>query len=374
MRTLCLLILPLICIACNSKKETSNAEIDNGQLYLIVGSYSDGTAPGISVYNFETQTGNFEYVSEIKDIVNPSYLTVSNDENYIYSVSETTPGAVDAFTFDKTTGTLSLINDQFTEGADPCYININKEQTAVVTANYSGGNISVFPLNKQGCVGTLSQNIAFSTGSHIHTVVFSPDGNYLLATDLGKNRIYTFQVLHNANGMYLIQQPEKTTILESGSGPRHLAFHPRKDVVYCINELSGKVTVFHYEEGVLSAVQSIASDTTSGTGSKGSADIHLAPNSRFLYTSNRLQADGIAIFSVDSEEGTLTKVGYQETGIHPRNFIISPNGKYLLCANRDSHTVQIFEINPATGLLQDTGKEISVSKPVCLQWIKKSLN
>jgi 6-phosphogluconolactonase (cycloisomerase 2 family) len=366
-----LLVLLIIFVSCNSKKETSAVEINNGNLYLIVGSYSDGTTPGISVYNFGTQTGDFEYVSEIKDIVNPSYLVVSPDEKFVYSVNETSNGAVGSFAFDKPTGTLSLLNYRFTEGADPCYINLNKEQTALVTANYSGGNISVFPLNEQGYISPIAQNITFSPQSHIHTVVFSPDETHLLATDLGKDKIYTFKVSNNENGIYLEQKPNHTVILKSGSGPRHLAFHPRKNVVYCINELSGMVTTFDYREGILTAVQYLASDTTSGVGGKGSADIHLTPDGRFLYTSNRLKADGIAIFSVNPENGQLTNIGYQETGIHPRNFIISPNGKFLLCANRDSNTVQIFEINPQTGLLQNTGKEIPVNKPVCLKWIKK---
>lgn len=154
-----LLVLLVILISCNSKKETPGVEINNGNLYLIVGSYSDGTTPGISVYNFGTQTGDFEYISEVKGIANPSYLVISPDEKFVYSVNETSNGAVSSFAFDKTTGTLSLLNYQFTEGADPCYINLNKEQTTLITANYSGGNISVFPLNEQGGISPIAQNI-----------------------------------------------------------------------------------------------------------------------------------------------------------------------------------------------------------------------
>jgi 6-phosphogluconolactonase (cycloisomerase 2 family) len=178
-------------------------------------------------------------------------------------------------------------------------------------------------------------------------------------------------VLKGNGGIYLSQKEGNTTFLETGSGPRHLAFHPNGRFLYSINELSGSVTAFEQKEGILSAIQYIASDTTPGISGKGSADIHLTPDGRFLYSSNRLKADGIAIFSVHSEDGRLTKIAYQETGIHPRNFIISPNGKFLLCANRDSNNVQIFEINRESGLLQATGKEIFLDKPVCLKWIKK---
>jgi 6-phosphogluconolactonase (cycloisomerase 2 family) len=369
-----LFIFTLFLFACTSPKEKPVINEDNSQLYLIVGSYSDGTTPGISVYNFESQTGDFEYVSDVKDVVNPSYLVASPDEKFIYSVNETGNGAVSAFTFDKPTGTLSLINYQFTEGADPCYININKEATFIVTANYSGGNISVFPLSKKGCIEPLSQKIDFSkdgdlTPSHIHTVVFSPDEKTLFATDLGKDKIYTFIVAGKDREARLYETVNSTVELKTGSGPRHLAFSPDEKFIYSINELAGTVAAFEYQEGIRSTIQYIASDTTPGVGGKGSADIHLTPDGRFLYSSNRLKADGIAIFSVDAETGILTKTGYQETGIHPRNFIISPNGKFLLCANRDSNAVQIFEIDSENGLLHPTGKEINLDKPVCLKWI-----
>ncbi|MDR0506521.1 MAG: lactonase family protein [Dysgonamonadaceae bacterium] len=361
MKKLTVLIAFVVLFAsCSSQKEI---------LYLLVGSYSDGTTPGISIYMFDMQTGNYEYVSDLKDIFNPSYLAVSPDKKFVYSVNETGDGYVSSFAFDKTNGNMHFINRQPVEGGDPCYININGEQTALITANYSGGNISVLPLNSKGNIEELTQNITFSPQSHIHTVVFSPDEKYIYATDLGRDCIYTFKALKNENHFYLKQDTANITRLETGSGPRHLTFHPVKNMIYCINELSGKITVFTCNESSLSAVQSINSDTTSGEGLKGSADIHLSPDGKFLYASNRLKADGIAIFSVNPNDGLLTSAGYQATGIHPRNFIISPDGKYLLCANRDSNNIQIFEIDSDTGLLHDTGKSIELPRPVCLKWI-----
>ena len=344
-------------------------------LFLLAGSYSDGTSSGISVYDFNIQTGAYTFLSDIKQILNPSYLVVSKDERMVYSVNETPEGGVSAFRFDKDKGVLSFVNSQPAEGGSPCYINVNTGLNFIATANYNGGNISVFPLDSAGNIKPLSMNINFnvldSPVSRLHTVVFSPDETRLLATDLGKDRIYSFVVKPEAKDSFLVFIPENVTELESGSGPRHLAFSPSGKYLYCLNELSGKVTVFEYKEGKLNAIQSIASDTTQTSGNKGSADIHLTSDGKFLYSSNRLKADGIAIFSVNPENGLLTKIGYQLTGIHPRNFIISPNDKFLLCANLLSNNVQIFEINPATGLLHDTGKEIRIDKPVCLKWIRK---
>ncbi|GHT08868.1 6-phosphogluconolactonase [Bacteroidia bacterium] len=346
---------------------------------MLVGAYSDGTTSGISVYDFNTLTGDFEYLNDIKGVINPSYLVVSPDEQFIYSVNETSDGAVSAFRFDKPSAAFRFLNTQPTLGADPCFIHINKEKTFIVTANYSGGSLSVFPLNEDGTIKPIAQSIRMNVAaeevkspvSHIHTVAFSPDETWLLATDLGKDKIYKFNIQPGASETFLIQDKAKTTDLEPGSGPRHLAFHPNGKYIYSINELAGTVAAFEQVNGQLSAIQYIASDTTSGTRKKGSADIHISADGKFLYASNRLKADGIAIFSINPENGKLTSAGYQKTGIHPRNFILSPNGKFLLCANRDSNNIQVFAVNPETGLLQDTGKIIQTNKPVCLKWVGK---
>ena len=345
-------------------------------LFLLVGSYSDGTTSGISVYDFNIQTGDYSYVSDIKQIVNPSYLAVSQDEQMVYSVNETKEGAVSAFRFDKTKGILTLVNSQPVKGADPCYINVDKGKKFIVTANYSGGSITVFPLNEDGSIKQASvSEVTITTGqgpaSHKHTVFFSPDETRLLVTDLGLDYITSYKINPERIDSMNALHNENRISLESGSGPRHLAFHPNGKYLYCINELSGKVTAFSYKEYMLEAIQSIASDTTQTSGKKGSADIHLTSDGRFLYSSNRLRADGIAIFSVNPENGLLTRIGYQSTGIHPRNFIITPNDQFLLCANRNTNNIQIFKIDPSTGLLHDTGKEILLDKPVCLKWIQK---
>ena len=144
------------------------------------------------------------------------------------------------------------------------------------------------------------------------------------------------------------------------------AFSPNGKFAYLINELSGKVIAFGYTDGKLEQIQSIAADSLQA---RGSADIHLSPDGKFLYASNRLEGDGIAIFAVDTVNGTLTRAGYQSTGIHPRHFNITPNGKYLLAACRDSNVIQVYERDTENGLLKDTQQDILIDKPVCVQFI-----
>ena len=356
----------------NSTQANSTGE---ESLFLLVSSYSDGTTAGISVYEFNIHTGDFTFISDIKQIENPSYLVVSQDEKMIYSVNETQEGAASAFKFDKSAGVLSLVNSQPAKGAHPCFINTDKGGNFIITANYTGGNLSIFPLDKDGSIEPLSVNIDLNIPdtpvSHIHTLMFSPDETRLLATDLGKDQIYSFRIKQDGKDPFIELTPENITKLETGSGPRHLAFHPNGNYLYCISELSGKVTVFAYKGGKPEAIQTVVSDTTQTSNRKGSADIHLTSDGKHLYSSNRLRADGIAMFSVNPENGQLTGIGYQSTGIHPRNFIITPNDKFLLCANRNSNNIQIFEIDPATGLLHDTGKVINLNQPVCLKWVRK---
>ncbi len=373
-------IAVLLLASCTGNK--SNNTLQDSVLltnyYLLVGTYTNGSSTGIYVYDLNQETGDMNYVNKSPEVSNPSYLAVSGDEKFVYAVSEDGEGlgAVNSFSFDKINGSLKYLNSEKTTGDHPCYVAVNKGNNFVTTANYTGGSLSVFPVKTDGSLESASQVFGYQEikgkdiPSHIHTTVFSPDAQYLFVTDLGKDKIYKYYIKLDSENKLFLQEQQVAAELDSLSGPRHLAFHPNGNYLYCIGELSGKITVFQYDKGNLNTLQTIASDTTSGTDKKGSADIHLTPDGQFLYASNRLKADGIAIFRVN-DDGTLVSVGYQLTGIHPRNFAITPNGKFLLVASRDSNNVCVFAINKETGLLTDTKKEIKIDKPVCLKFISK---
>ena len=356
--------------ACTSNKQKESME----NMYLIVGSYATPQEEGIKVYAWNYEKGEATYVSGLMGISNPSYQVVSADGSRVYSVGEDDglTSTAHVLSFDKANGKLTLLNTQLTQGGAPCYINITPDGKSVVTANYTGANISLIPLDASGRLTENVKTIAF-TGEgeiknrqdqpHLHCVEFTPDGKYLLANDLGTDKIHVFPL--DSDG----KPDEKETFdvsLEPASGPRHLCFSNDGRFAYLINEISGKVTTLSYDGKGLTPIQYIEADTVNA---KGSADIHLSPDGKFLYASNRLKADGIAIFSVNQETGLLTKAGYQLTGIHPRNFVMTPDGKFLLVACRDSNLVQIFSRDKETGLLVDTGKRIETSKPVCLKFI-----
>jgi 6-phosphogluconolactonase (cycloisomerase 2 family) len=357
----------------------SSKTVDRIRLFLAVGTYtSDNGSRGIYIYRFDTLTGKSDSVSMV-EVTNPSYLTFSPDEQYLYAVGENDDeqGAVHAFSFDKGSGTLKKINSRATGGNGPCYITIDARGRNVHTANYGGGSISSFQVNDDGSLSPLISLIRFSGSGpdslrqqqpHLHCVAYSPDGGSLFAADLGSDKLYRFPVQETPfQGQPVILESSMTAIeTPPGTGPRHFVFHPDGGrYLYLLGELSGEVLVYAHHLGVLEQKQVIAADTV---GARGSADIHVSPDGRFLYASNRLQADGIAIFAIDPDKGTLTKVGYQPTAKHPRNFVITPNGNYLLVASRDENRIQVFSVDKSSGLLTDTGQDIFLSKPVCLKF------
>lgn len=356
-------------------KSTKDTISNNTGLYLFVGSYTAKESKGIYVYRFDTDSGNSEYVS-MTEVTDPSYLAISKDEKNVYAVTESNEktDAVNAFSFDKKTGSLKLINSQPTDGAAPCYISIDSDSKHIVTANYTGGSITVFNINEDGSLAPQDELHKFAgkgtdeerqTQPHLHCVRFSPDENYLFADDLGTDKIYRFKVNKSGNGNYLQPMKPEAVKIKDGQGPRHLEFHPNGNWAYLITEMGGTIIAFNYADGNLTEFQSIVADTLQA---KGSGDIHITPDGRFLYASNRLKGDGLAIFSINQDNGKLTKIRYQETCIHPRNFIITPNGKYLLVACRDSDAIQVFAINKNTGLLENTNKDIKLSMPVCIKF------
>lgn len=349
------------------------------QFYLFVSGYTNGnTSEGIAVYKFNAAKGELNFISKIAGIENPSFMAISKDEKYLYCIHELKDkrSGVSAYAIDKSKGTITFINHQPTGSNGACHIAIDTTGRFLVVSNYSDGSINVLTIKQDGSVNAPVQTIEHDgygihgtrqTKAHAHSSQFSPDGKYVFTADLGNDRFYQYQF--NAKSTTPLE-PSATPYqsMEDGSGPRHFVFHPNGKSVYVLNELSGTVTAFRYQNETLSLMQNIVSTAEGDKADKGSADIHITPNGKFLYTSNRGKSNSITIFKIDTE-GKLTEVGKQKTGEHPRNFTIDPTGRFLLVANKNSNTIQIFSINANYGLLQDTGNIISYPSPSCLLMI-----
>ena len=349
--------------------------------YLFVGSYNfNKKKEGVYVYRFDTLTGQLEKVFSTKGIANPSFITLSPDGKHLYACTESltkNAGSVSAFSIDSSTGSLSFINSRPSGGENPVYLSVDKTNKWLVNANYTEGSVSVYPLSSDGSIDSATQVIPFEEGSinrvrqqsaHIHSAVFSPSQDYLFLPDLGADKIRCCSFDH------LNQHPLSTTAHAftksvAGSGPRHFAFHPNGHFAYCIEEMGGAINAYAYKDGQLDSIQRIPAHLKEQNRDFSSADIHLSADGRFLYASNRAKENNLAIFSVDANSGLLTLVAYQSTlGDHPRNFTIDPTGKFLLVANQFSGNVVVFKRDISTGLLTDTGIQISLPNPSCLQF------
>ena len=355
----------------------------DNNLMMYVGTYTeDSNSNGIYTYHFNQENGTFELLSSAV-AANPSFVTLSPDGKRLYAVSEYNDGRQGAYSFDVSEDKVQLSHPVFLPtapkeylpraGADPCHI--VSDGKYVITANYTGGDISVFSLDAEGKLQKEAQHIAFvgktpERVAHIHCIIPTPDKKYILATDLGNDRVYRFHYNNKTHKNSEVLTAQRVAYeVSDGQGPRHLTFSKDGRFAYLINELGGECVVLGYRKGKLKEVQRIMADEGGG---RGSADIHISPDGRFLYTSHRLKKDGIAIFAIDPEKGTLTKIGYQHTGIHPRNFGITPNGKYLLVACRDDNKIQVFQRDEATGELTETTQAIEVDKPTCIVFGKSN--
>jgi 6-phosphogluconolactonase len=202
-------------------------------------------------------------------------------------------------------------------------------------------------------------------------VTFTPDERYLIAADLGLDELSIFRFNPAAGTRPLMPATDSVKKVEPGAGPRHLSFYPGKPYVYLMTEMGGAVDAFRWSGGKLTQFQHISSLPADFKGDIGSADIHVAPRGKFLYASNRGDANSLAIYAIDSASGKLTIKGFASTqGKTPRNFMIDPTGKWLLVANQRSDNVVVFRIDQKTGLLKATDKQLSVPAPVCLKMIK----
>jgi len=344
---------------------------------LVVGTYTTGSSKGIVVYRFYTQSGKLAYLSQIDGVDNPSYLAVSKNNKFIYAVNESTKGEVSSFSFDAKTGRMEFINKQSSLGANPCYIAVDKAQKNAFVANYSSGQVTVLPINKDGSLANGIQTVRNEgqgpnkerqEGPHAHMSVLSPDEKYLFYNDLGTDKINIYRFRSGKSSPLTGANPPFVSVTP-GSGPRHLEYSLDKKHVYLLTEMASNIIVFDYDNGKFKQKQAITLLPDGFTGKTGAAAIHISPDGRFLYASNRLETNEIICYAINQETGELTFVSRQPTfGKNPRDFAIDPSGNYLVVANQGSDSMFVFKIDQTTGKLRQTGIKIDIGNPVCLKF------
>ena len=344
----------------------------------------EAQANTIFLYRLAPTTGVLTRLGAQPAGPNPTYLTLDAGHRRLYAVNEmstfrgASSGAVSAFTVDQGTGALTLLGQQPSNGASPCYVALDHSGKNILVANYMGGNVSLLPVVTDGALAppTATDQHAGSgphpnqTGPHAHCFVPDPANAFAFAVDLGNDQVVGYR-LDVARGQ-LTPLATPAFVTRPGAGPRHLVFHPNGHLAYLINELNSTVTALAYDPtmGHFRELQTLSALPAGYTGANSCADIHVARNGRFLYASNRGH-NSIVVFAIDAASGMLTPVQDVDTqGQTPRNFALDPSGRLLLVANQNSNNVVTFRVDPKTGLLTPTGQTVEVPSPMFLQVVE----
>ena len=368
-----------------SAKGFSNMNQKSKEMLLYVGTYTQKGSEGIYVYNFDAETGKLSRLHTVKNVVEPSYLTIDKARKYLYAVNETEEyegkksGAVSAFAIDQKTGDLRFLNKVPSLGGAPCFITVSENEKYALVANYLGGNVSVFPIEADGKLGAsidLEQhngtgpNKNRQEAAHAHSINLDDNNRFAIACDLGVDKIFIYE-FDARNGKLKPNPNQSVYQTKPGAGPRHFAFHKNGKFAFLINELDTTISslAFDAKKGTLQEIQTVPTLPENFTGENTCADIHTSPDGKFLYGSNRGH-DSIVVYKIDEKTGRLNYVEHASTGGKtPRNFTIAPNGKFLLAANQNSDSIIVFRIDEKSGKLTKTENKAEVSMPVCLKLI-----
>ena len=351
--------------------------------FLYVGSYTqpgeggNGSPQGITVFRRNLQDGHLTFSSQERSNENPSFLRFHPTKRYLYAVNELVEGAISAFAVEPQTGGLTFLNRQPTRGAHPCYISFDPAGKFVLISNYSTGSLAVYPIQKDGSLAEMSDLIEHlgsgphgnQNRAHAHSIAFDPSGNFVLAADLGMDRILVYRFDADEGKLKLNSLSGAATY--PGSGPRHFAFNLNGKFLYSANELNSTVTTCTWDsaKGILVPVQVLSTLPEGFTGRNDVADIHLSANGKWLYISNRGH-NSLAVYQI-LETGNLQAAGQVPTGGNwPRNFAVDPNGRWLYAANQKSNDLVTFDIGLDGGMPVATGEVIPVTSPVCIELVE----
>ena len=353
--------------------------------YLIyVGTYTDKGSKGIYAYRFDPVSGATDAIGLVAETANPSFIAVDPSHKSLYAVNEIDnfkgdhTGAVSAFAIDRANGRLQLLQQVSSLGADPAHISLDKTGRYLLVANYTGGNIVVFPIEKDGRLGPHSAFVQHAgssvnkdrqAGPHAHAIEASNDNQFVLTADLGLDELLVYR-FDQKSGSLAPNDPAFAKI-SPGAGPRHFANSPSGKFVYLVNEMASTITVFAFTPatGKLQEQQTISTLPAGFKGENTTAEIEVDTKGKFLYVSNRGD-DSIAVFAIDPNSGKVTLVERVPTGGKtPRHFALDPTGRWLFAANQDSNSITVFRVDSSTGRLTPTSRALQVATPVCVVFV-----
>lgn len=352
---------------------------------LLVGSYTGGTSQGIYRYGFDARSGQIEAKPlQVVKSVSPSWLELSADQRLLFAVNETPQGHVSSFSL-SAKGQIKLLNQVASRGDEPTHASLSHDQRYLFVANYAvapvpGGSLVVVPVTRDGKLKDVVQQLRHApskvnperqAGAHVHSVVLSPDGRHLYASDLGADKVFIYRYDGASPEHPLSSAIPASVTLPAGSGPRHLLFDTKGRHAYLTLEMSGEIVMFDVQDGNLVERQRLPLTERQDAEAKAAGGLHLSVDGRFLYVSNRGTANEIVVYAVGKNDGQLTLLQRRSVeGDHPREFALDPSGNFLLVANQKSNQIVVMRRDPRSGKLGETVQTLAQDAPSDLKFIE----
>ena len=349
-----------------------------------VGTYTDDKRrDGLFLVSLNAKTGELTKLAAFDVGPNPSFLSIHPSGKALYAVNEVeqmsgkATGGIRAYAMAGGGKEVTLLGDQASEGAAPCYVSTDRAGHFAFVANYVSGTVAVLPVDSRGGIGKAAQIVQQAgkgpvtdrqAGPHAHCIIPHPSNRFVVAADLGADRVFVYR-LDTTSGS-LTSAPESDAVMPPGTGPRHLAFHPTLPMLFVSCELNSTVTALHCDakSGALTSAQTISTLPEGWKGTNYPADLHIAPNGRTLYVSNRGH-NSVSVFSVAANGSLALEQVIPTGGDWPRNFTLDPTGRWVLVANQRSNSVTVFSRDVKSGKLAATDRRIELPSPVCLRFL-----
>lgn len=338
-------------------------------LICFVGTYTKDKSKGIYRINFNINSRKVEKVELSYEIENPTYLSIDKERHILYTSCKINGSAgVASFKYWEEQDKLNLLNYNLCETNQPCHISACTDKQILLSSNYHENKMIVYN-TLEGII--LNYPLVRSHENetitpHIHCAMFTFDREYIVAVDLGLDKLFVYQLVNNE----LILKEDLNYSFPVGTGPRHIVYCNAK-YYYVLSEFTSEVFVFKYDntsDNVFENIQVLSSLPKDYTGAKSGAAIRIHPNKKYLYTSDRGN-NSISLFYINSSDGRLKYVEtFSCNGDSPRDFQIDPSGCFLFCANEASNSISIYSINQSNGSLKFICTE-GIANPTCIEFV-----
>jgi len=374
-RLIAFLWLPVMAITCTTTAKTPD------KIFFYVGSMDGSIERSIFLCELDYSSGQVSVVDSFPGSKASSYLVLSPDKDFLYAIDGTLSdpqkkhSSVVSFQVIDPTGRLEMVNRQSSEGRGPCHISCHPDGSFIFVGNYSEGNIAAYPLNSDGSIAPASDVIQHTgsgpgkrqTKAYAHFIMADPAGNHVLAVDLGADKVFIYK-LDPESGKLTPNPQQEFYKTQPGAGPRHLDFHPKKPYLFIVNELNGTLISCRYDQetGMMEEINTVSNLPEDFTGNNYPAAVHVHPDGKYVYASNRVGHNSISVFQI-KDSGAVERLQVMDNvPAHPRDFSIDPQGKFLLAAGMQGNAIEIFRIDDSTGKLIRTGQKIQMKAPACI--------